>query len=251
MSSRKSLVALVTLVVALSGCGTVHGPATPEAVVSSPTIPPFSRSEPGEPPPGWSPYVTRLKKETVYEVVRSGDQTVLRASADGSASALIHRVRFDPLQYPVLRWRWRVPALIANADNRRLGLEDSPVRVIVAFDDDTAKLSPMERVAFLQFRMLTQQTLPFATLMYIWDNDADRGSIIPNAHTSRVKMIVADTGAENVGVWREETRNIVEDFRRAFGKDPPPVKWIGVMTDADSTRSTARAYYGDIHVSAR
>ena len=147
-----------------------------------------------------------------------------------------------------LTWRWKVPDLIADADNTRSGAEDSPVRLIVAFDGDVNRLPPMERIAFTQFRMLTGRTLPYATLMYIWENRAPRDTIIPSAHTGRIKMLVADTGAEHVGEWREQSRNIYEDYVRAFGAPPPPVKWIGIMTDTDNTGGRVEAYYGDIRL---
>jgi hypothetical protein len=82
--------------------------------------------------------------------------------------------------------------------------------------------------------------------MYIWENRAPVGRVIDNLHTSRIKMIVADSGAGNLGHWRSETRNVYEDYRRAFGEDPPPIRSIGIMTDSDNTGSDAEAYYGDI-----
>jgi hypothetical protein len=82
--------------------------------------------------------------------------------------------------------------------------------------------------------------------MYIWENRAPVGRVIDNLHTARIKMIVADTGAENLGRWRSETRNVYEDFKRAFGEEPPPIRSIGIMTDSDNTGTDAEAYYGDI-----
>lgn len=41
-------------------------------------------------------------------------------------------------------------------------------------------------------------------------------------------------------------RNIVDDYRRAFGEDPPHVGAIAIMTDTDNTGETATAWYGDI-----
>jgi len=41
-------------------------------------------------------------------------------------------------------------------------------------------------------------------------------------------------------------RNVLEDYRRAFGEEPSDIVAVGVMTDADDTRGKARAQYGDI-----
>lgn len=242
--------ALASLVLVTSGCATF---SSGEADPSAPRIPPFSTQAAGPGlPDGWQPWrFAKFKKPTAYDLVEQDGKTVLRAQAEASASGLIYRVRFDPRQYPIIRWRWKVPALIEGANNSARNAEDSPVRVVVAFDGDPKRLGIADRVAMSQFRMLTKQQLPYATIMYIWENQAKVGTVIPNGFTARIQMVVADTGAQNVGVWRDEQRNLLEDYRKAFGEDPPPVKWIGVMTDTDNTRQSAKAYYGDIRVTAK
>ena len=82
--------------------------------------------------------------------------------------------------------------------------------------------------------------------MYIWENRAPRETVIPNRHTSRIKMIVAESGRDRVGAWQEVTRNIIEDYRRAFGEEPGKIIAVGIMTDTDNTGDNAHAYYGDI-----
>ena len=39
------------------------------------------------------------------------------------------------------------------------------------------------------------------------------------------------------------------DYRRAFGSEPPPVSAIAIMTDSDNTGSSLTSYYGDIYFS--
>jgi len=117
---------------------------------------------------------------------------------------------------------------------------------VVTFDGDRSKLPLDERLFADNFRLFTKQEFPYAILMYIWENRAPVGRVIDNLHTSRIKMIVADSGAENLGKWRSETRNVYEDYRRAFGEEPPPIRSIGIMTDSDNTGADAEAYYGDI-----
>jgi len=59
-------------------------------------------------------------------------------------------------------------------------------------------------------------------------------------------MIVADSGPENLGRWHTVTRNVVADFRRAFGEEPGTITSVGIMTDTDNTGTKAEAFYGDI-----
>ncbi len=70
--------------------------------------------------------------------------------------------------------------------------------------------------------------------------------MIPNRHTSRIRMIVAESGRDRLGSWQEVTRNVVEDYRRAFGEEPGRITAVGIMTDSDNTGGDAHAYYGDI-----
>ena len=58
--------------------------------------------------------------------------------------------------------------------------------------------------------------------------------------------IVAESGGTRLGEWREEVRNVYEDYKRAFGEEPPVTRSVGIMTDTDNTGERTLAYYGDI-----
>ena len=49
-----------------------------------------------------------------------------------------------------------------------------------------------------------------------------------------------------MAAWFEEERNLYEDYKLAFGSEPPLLVGIGIMTDSDNTGESAVAYYGDI-----
>jgi hypothetical protein len=59
-------------------------------------------------------------------------------------------------------------------------------------------------------------------------------------------MIVVESGPVHLNQWRSVRRDIVADFRRAFGDDPPRISGIAVMTDTDNTAASATAWYGDV-----
>jgi hypothetical protein len=59
-------------------------------------------------------------------------------------------------------------------------------------------------------------------------------------------MVVVGSGATGVGVWQTIRRNVIEDFRRAFGEEPGPLTAVGVLTDTDNTGKSVEAWYGDI-----
>jgi hypothetical protein len=226
----------------LSGCASL-----PDAV-TLPYVSSFSDNTPGEElPRGWQPWTLgKFKRSTQYELVSQDGRTVVKASARSSASGLVHPIEVETKTYPLLSWRWKVNELIPTADNTKKHAEDSPVRVVVSFSGDLDKLTLGDRMFFDNIRLLTGQQLPYATLMYIWENRAPRGSVIPNLHTTRVKMVVAESGRDKLGDWQEVTRNLYEDYRRAFGEEPGRITAIGIMTDTDNTGENAHAYYGDI-----
>jgi hypothetical protein len=238
----------ILLVVALlAGCASVP-PDRRADEIALPYVRIFSNNAPGDGlPEGWRTWtLSKFKKPTEYRLVDDAGRTVVRARARSSASGLVHPLRLNPADYPMLTWHWKVNELIPGADNTKRHAEDSPVRVVVSFAGDIDALPIDDRMFFDNIRLLTGQQLPYATLMYIWENRAPRDSVIPNPHTSRIRMIVAESGRDKVGLWQEVTRNVLEDFRRAFGEEPGEITAIGIVTDTDNTGENAHAYYGDI-----
>ena len=198
---------------------------------------------------GWAHVpLSKLKRDTVYSVVSDEGQTVLRASARGSASAFVHLERLDITATPMLEWRWRVPALIAGAANEDPKREDSPVRVIIGFDGDKSTLPQAEQRRMARAKTLSGRDMPYAMLMYIWDNHNPVDMVVPSAHTSRVKMIVAESGSAGVGAWRSYRRDLARDYERAFGEKPKGVIGFALMTDTDNTGETTEAFYGALRL---
>ena len=221
----------------------VEPPAAPYHAIT-----PFSVAQDGgELPGGWRPWrLSRLKKLTSYELVDYNGTVVVKAMSAASASGLMHALDVDPRATPILQWRWKVPQLIEGANNRRRNAEDAPVRVILSFDGDIDTLSLEDRLFFERVKAITGYAMPYATLMYIWENQAPRGSIIANPHTSRIQMVVAESGSARTGTWKLEVQNVYEDYKRAFGAEPGRIRAIAIMTDTDNTGTSAEAFYGDI-----
>jgi hypothetical protein len=59
-------------------------------------------------------------------------------------------------------------------------------------------------------------------------------------------MIAVESGESKVNQWVCEERNILEDYKKAFGENPSMISGIAIMTDTDNTGESATAYYGDI-----
>jgi hypothetical protein len=195
---------------------------------------------------GWAHKpLSKLKRDTVYTLTKEEGRSVLRASADGSASLYV--APFKAAGGPsTLSWRWKTNALVPGADNRDKKREDAPLRVLVAFDGDHATLSEAEQKRFARAKKLSGTAPPYALLMYIWSDQVAVESVIPSAHTSQVKMLVVASGASGLGTWQSVQRNLAADYRRAYGAEPGPLLGVAVMTDTDNTHTKAVGEYADI-----
>ncbi|HYD96734.1 MAG TPA: DUF3047 domain-containing protein [Noviherbaspirillum sp.] len=241
------------LLLTLAGCATQQDPQPqkPSASASSlnTRLSVFSRYPAGGLPDGWEPMILlRNKQRTEYQLVRDADTTVLHARAESASSGLMLKVDVQPQQQPWLRWSWKINSLVKSADNTKRATEDSPVRIILGFDGDKDTMPFADQILFETARVMTGYDFPYATLMYIWENNAPVGTVIPSTYTSRIKMMVAESGSEALGDWRDFTRNIAEDYEKAFGEKPGRLIGIGVLTDTDNTGETAEAWYGDIQL---
>jgi hypothetical protein len=62
-------------------------------------------------------------------------------------------------------------------------------------------------------------------------------------------LIAVESGNSRAGQWVTVERDILADYRRVFGEDPPEAGGIAIMTDTDNTGAEATAWYGDITLS--
>ena len=55
-----------------------------------------------------------------------------------------------------------------------------------------------------------------------------------------------ESGAERAGTWVREERNVRRDYIALFGKEPPAVGRLAVMTDSDHTRTASEAFFSEL-----
>jgi len=223
--------------------------ASPSDALAQPTrVTPFAQGTPGTAlPPGWTPQTfPRIPRHTRYALVPDGDTVVVRAEAAGSASGLVFRVTAPAAEARVLRWRWKVDRLPQGADASAKAGDDAPARVYVTFQLDPAKLGPVDRLLYEAARAIYGEAPPQASLMYVWDVAGPAGRSFANPYTARVRTIVVEGGRSRLGQWLDYERDIVADYRDAFGEDPPPISGVAIMTDADNTGDRASAWFGDV-----
>lgn len=172
--------------------------------------------------------IERFDGETEYSVEQHNGNSVLQARSQGTASALLHETTYSLQDYPYLSWRWKIEDTLPQGDARTKQGDDYAARIYVVFPH--------------WFFPLTR------SINYIWANQLPRGSHLPSTYTANSVMVAVESGRDNRGQWRLERRNVLEDFRRLFGEEPPAVGAIAIMTDSDNTQGSALAWYDDIRI---
>jgi hypothetical protein len=207
----------------------------------------FSTSQIGQAiPDGWKPLTfKKILKHTSYEVVKDGGVTIVKAVSEASASGLIKPVVIDPKEYPIVRWRWKIDNILQHNDVAKKEGDDFPARLYITFEYNPDKVSFGKKLKFKAGQALFGD-IPIAALNYIWETKTPVGTIVDNAYTDFAKMVIVESGTQKVGIWVDEERNIYEDYRKAFGDEPPMINGVAIMSDTDNTKEQATAYYGDI-----
>jgi hypothetical protein len=242
-AGRRVATASVAALSLLAGCSTPPGPTSEEPV-------PSRASPGGEAESAWRPFVLPGKRATQYRFTTKDGRWAIEARADASASMLRRAVDVPPAALADVSWAWWVDQTLADADLAHVERTDAPAQLVLAFDGDRSRLSARERSMAELARALTGEEPPYATLVYAWATHTPVEAVVHNPRTARVRKIVVDSGSADTRRWREHRRNIVADYVRAFGEPPGRLIGVAVMTDADNTRATARAWYGRITLHA-
>lgn len=193
----------------------------------------------------------RKKPVTAFNVVVIDGRQVVKVEANKSYGNLVHELPagFVPGHELKLRWSWRVDQGLPDSDLRHRETDDSPLKVCALFDQPLERLKLLDRTILGIARATTSENLPSATLCYVWDTRLDPGTLLDNAYTSRVRMIVVDAGKQGLGKWTTQSRDLTADFRRAFGEEGatvPPLTAVLVGADADNTGGHSLGFVGDV-----
>ncbi len=197
-------------------------------------------------PAAWQHFKLPGKQPSQFSYVHEEGRDAMAASAKSSASMWRQVVRIEPDQLGKVGFSWKVPELIAAADMAVRDADDSPVRIVLAFEGDRSRFSAKNAMLSELARLLTGEELPYATLMYVWCNKRQPGAVITNPRTDRIRKLVVESGSGHLNQWVDYERSIRADFEKVFGEAPGALVSISLMTDTDNTQSIAKAWYGPI-----
>lgn len=169
---------------------------------------------------------------TAYHFSEENGDTVLIANSMSTASGIGKKIRVDLNKTPYMNWSWRV-------DNKLEGLDERTK----AGDDYAARLYVVKSGGPLIWKT--------KALNYVWSSNQSKEAIWKNAFQPKNAVMLAVRGnADQSGQWVTEKRNVLEDFKKTFGKNIDQIDAVAIMTDTDNSHREASAAYGEIYFTA-
>ncbi|HKP87383.1 MAG TPA: DUF3047 domain-containing protein [Blastocatellia bacterium] len=199
---------------------------------------------PGGTPVGWRQ--KRVAGRTRFNIVKEEETAVLRVEANGGATGLFKQVTVDPKQHPIVAWRWKVERAITAADERQKKTDDAAARVFVIFKDTLPGASRYSKLKHKFASAVSSAVPPGVALCYVWASRLGKDEVIESPYTDWVRVVAVESGPEKAGRWISYERNVFEDFKKAFGKEPKQILGVALMSDTDNTNQAVVAYYGDV-----
>lgn len=189
-------------------------------------------------PEGWK--LVKYKGEPVLMIVPGGQGSFLRLISSGQTAFGIRKdISVDIRNYSYLHWNWEALRLPEGGDIRLANKDDQALQLYLVFPG----------AGFLD-------AYKSPTIAYIWDNEAPKGLKIrsPQAPLGNVRYVVLKNKTDTLGKWYQETRNILEDYRKLFpevngGKPAGPVRSILLFINTHHMKSNAEGHIGDIYFS--
>ena len=167
--------------------------------------------------------------------------------SSSSVSRLYRAIEVDLDATPVLTWRWRVDDPVPPTDLTQKGEDDTALTIFVGFPWDPGEASFTERLTRPLVEAYAGEDAPGRVLAYVFGGDHARGAWVESPHLrSAGAMRVLRPADSPTGEWFEERVEIVQDYREAFGEDPPDPTQIAISADTDDTRSTSRGFVKDL-----
>lgn len=184
-------------------------------------------------------------KPNEFEFLQIDDQAALRVESNASMSMMASTIEVDLSQTPVLCWRWRVSRVLQTADMTTKAGDDYAARLYLNLSVDPLSQTFGERLQLRLARAIWGDQLPDAAINYVWDNRQPVGSVMANAYTDRVKMVVMDSGPQGVGQWQAHGRDVARDIETLFNGTAHPVQ-IALAADTDNTGEAVLTEFADL-----
>jgi len=190
----------------------------------------FSDTPAGRVPLDWGIWRDKDKvKSLPYHVAKEEGYSYLAAADSGQSVILGKFEHWNPRRYPIMTWCWRARALPPGGDERGNDTNDSAAGVYVIFSQNWLGVPKQ--------------------LKYVWSTTLPQGTIGRRNLLFRPWFFVLESGDDKLGRWVFEQVDLAAHHKLKLGGRPPHrTIGLGILTDANSTRSYAAADYTDFRV---
>lgn len=181
-------------------------------------------------------------------------QAAVKVSTASSYGTLVHETRSAAAGR--LQWRWRLDQPLSGGrsapDLSTKAGDDAALKVCAMFDHPLERVPFVERTVLRVARSVSGETLPAATLCYVWDSVHAAGRQGTNPYTRRVRYISLRGSETPTGQWVNERRDLAQDFATLFadelpaGSPVPAVRTVLIGADSDNTASRSSGWVADL-----
>ena len=174
------------------------------------------------------PFYERGAFKNPPAIVADEGRPVLRLVTEGEAMRIGRSLSLDVRQTPWLVWEWKALVLPDGGDVRQRQRNDQAARVMLVFEG-------MKAVA------------------YMWDSQAPVGTeVLPDElEMFQRALIVVRSGPTGLGQWSRQERDVYRDYRKAFGEEPRALKWLGLESHSNDTKTHTAALFGSVFFESR
>ena len=178
-------------------------------------------------PDGWQGQTWGSPKYD-FVIEADGQARVLHMKSQNDGSTINKELKLDLKPTCVLQWRWKAVILPKGGDSRKKETDDQAVQIYVTFP---------------RFPQAVRSRI----IGYVWDTTAPAGTIVGSQKAGTVTYVVVRSGAEGLGKWFTESRNVCDDYKSIYGEElAEPAGAVSVAIDSNDTKSAAESYVGEI-----
>jgi hypothetical protein len=132
--------------------------------------------------------------------------------------------------WPVLEWEWKMGKLPKGGDVRVKERDDQAGAMCVMLDPGLASFD--------------------SSFCYLFENDGPKDTPLIGTRHDNARYLIVRTAAagDPVGQWLHEKRNVYEDYKRVFGREPLKAAYVGIQIDSNDTETSSEAFYRALYL---
>jgi hypothetical protein len=182
-------------------------------------------------PAGW--ILEEKAGVTDIKIEKAEEGFFARFKSSNASFGIKKEKEFDIKDTPYLNWKWKVSVLPERGDFLKKETDDQAAQIYVYFPRFPAKLNT-------------------EIVGYLWEsNPKNIRKEGESPAWSKSKVIVLQAGPEKLNHWVLEKRNVYEDYKRLFKKEPPKVGGVTLYINSQHTQGKAESCFADIYFSKK